>query len=194
MEPFVIKDDKVNVAEIMEHIRQQIEKKKRVLYTEEELEDLAKAKLRSYIHSSEVRSSFAEELHALNAEWNISISLESLYKSHPNLYGRLIYRIRKLLRPVTRFFMNIDVLFPEFHKQSKLNLNYAHLLHNLILELTKLRLEHDELKSRLDNLNERLQMQTQRERTLEKMVVFKQTTSRRKGAKRGESSPEKHKK
>ncbi|TKJ36124.1 hypothetical protein CEE39_00320 [bacterium (candidate division B38) B3_B38] len=193
MEPFVIKDDKVNVAEIMEHIRQQIEKKKRVLYTEEELEELAKTKLSSYIHSSEVKSSFAEELQALKADWNISISLESLYKSHPSLYGRMIYRIRKLLRPVTRFFMNIDVLFPEFHKQTKLNLNFAHLLHNLILELTKLRLDHDELKSRLEGLNQRLEHQTKRERTLEKMVVFKKTTSPSKGTKRGKSSPDKDK-
>jgi len=193
MEPFVIKDDKVNVAEIMEHIRQQIEKKKRVLYTEEELEELAKTKLSSYIHSSEVRSSFAEELQALKADWNISISLESLYKSHPNLYGRIIYRIRKLLRPLVKFFMNIDVLFPEFHKQSKLNLNFAHLLHNLILELTKLRLEHDELKSRLDELNRRLELQNKRERTLEKMVVFKKTAPPGKGTEKKESSPDKDK-
>jgi len=193
MEPFVIKDDKINVAEIMKHIRKQIEKKKRVLYTEEELKELAKSKLSSYIHSSEVKSSFAEELQALKADWNVSISLESLYKSHPNLYGRVIYRIRKFLRPVARFFMNIDVLFPEFHKQSKLNLNLAHLLYNLILELTKLRLEHDELKSRLETLNHRLELQTKRERALEKMVVFKKTTSPRKGTKEDESSPDKDK-
>ena len=193
MEPFEIKDDKVNVAEIMEHIRQQIEKKKRVLYTEEELEELAKTKLSSYVHSSEVRSAFAEELQALKADWNISISLESLYKSHPSLYGRVIYRIRKLLRPLVKFFMNIDVLFPELHKQSKLNLNFTHLLHNLILELTKLRLEHDELKSRLEDLKQRLELQTKRERTLEKMVVFKKTTPPRTGTKRGKSPPDKDK-
>lgn len=193
MEPFVIKDDKVNVAEIMEHIRQQIEKKKRVLYSEKELEELAKTKLSSYIHSSEVKSSFAEELQALKADWNISISLESLYKSHPNLYGRMIYRARKLLRPIVKFFMNIDALIAELHKQAKLNLNFAHLFHNLILEFTKLRLEHDDLKSHLDDLQRRLELQTKRERILEKMVVFKKTTSPNKETKSKERSPDKDK-
>ena len=193
MEPFVIKDDKVNVAEIMEHIRQQIEKKKRVLYSEKELEELAKTKLSSYIHSSEVKSSFAEELQALKADWNISISLESLYQSHPSLYGRMIYRARKLLRPIVKFFMNIDALFAELHKQAKLNLNFAHLFHNLILEFTKLKLDHDELRNRFDDLQRQLELQTKREKTLEKMVVFKKTTSSGKGRKSKESSPDKDK-
>jgi hypothetical protein len=177
METFTIKDDKINVEEIMEKIRQSIQKKKKTHYTDEDIQEIAKKKLATFLHTSEVKSNFTEELHRLKENWNVSISLESIYKSHPNLKGSIIYWIRKRLRPIARLFFNIDVLFPEFHKQSKINLSYAHLLHNLIFELTKLKLEHEELRKINENLIRQLQMEEKRERTLEKVVLEKAAES-----------------
>lgn len=171
MNTFTIKDDKINVVEIMDKIRQNIEKKKKTHYTEDDLEDIAKKKLATFLHTSEVKSNLTEELHRLKEGWNISVSLESIYKSHANIKGNIIYWIRKRLRPTSKLLFNLDVLFPEFHKQSKVNLSFAHLLHNLIFELTKLKLEHEELRKMHETLLRRLEIQERRERTLEKMVL-----------------------
>ena len=180
METFTIKDDKINVEEIMHKIRQSIEKKRKMLYTEDDLQDIAKKKLSTFLHTSEVKSKFAEELHRLKEGWNISVSLESLYKSHPNIKGAIIYWIRMRLRPLVKMFFNIDILFPELHKQSKINLSFAHLLHNLIFELTKLKVEHEELRKMHENLLRRLEMEGRRERALEKMVVLKKEEPQKK--------------
>ena len=180
METFTIKDDKINVEEIMEKIRQSIQKKKKTHYTDDDIEEIAKKKLATFLHTSEVKSAFTEELHRLKENWNVSISLESIYKSHPSRKGSIIYWLRKRLRPVTRLFFNLDVFFPEFHKQSKVNLSFAHLLHNLIFELTKLKLEHEELRKINENLIRRLQMEEKRERTLEKIVLEKAEESKKK--------------
>ncbi len=191
METFTIKDDKINVEEIMEKIRQSIQKKKKTHYTDDDIEEIAKKKLATFLHTSEVKSAFTEELHRLKENWNVSISLESIYKSHPSLKGSIIYWLRKRLRPVTRLLFNLDVFFPEFHKQSKINLSFAHLLHNLIFELTKLKLEHEELRKINENLIRRLQMEEKRERTLEKIVLEKTEDSREKSRK---TTQRKHKK
>jgi hypothetical protein len=58
-------------------------------------------------------------------------------------------------------------------RQSDLNRYSAHLLHNLVLELTRLNLEVRELKSRNLQLAARLDLLARREKTLESMVVYR---------------------
>ena len=69
-------------------------------------------------------------------DWNIDIHLEDLYKSSPGAKGKIIEAIRSINRKLFKFTMNIDVLFPEFHKQSMLNRTYVKLFHALVKEIS----------------------------------------------------------
>jgi len=55
-------------------------------------------------------------------------------------------------------------------RQSDLNRYYVHLLHNLVLELSRLNLELQELRNRNLQLAGRVELLTRREKTLEEMV------------------------
>jgi hypothetical protein len=59
-------------------------------------------------------------------------------------------------------------------RQSDLNKYYVHLLHNLVLELTRLSLDVQDLKNRNLQLQGRLELLIRREKTLESMVVFRE--------------------
>ena len=56
-------------------------------------------------------------------------------------------------------------------RQKDLNAAYAHLLHNLVLEVTRLDLEVQDLKNRSLQLQGRLELQARREKTLETMAL-----------------------
>ena len=56
-------------------------------------------------------------------------------------------------------------------RQKDVNTAYAHLLHNLVLEVTRLNLEVVDLKSRALQLQGRLELQARREKTLESMAL-----------------------
>jgi len=155
----------INVAEIMKEIRRRISEKKGSVYTEEEIRDLAEMKLKSMIGSTDVESGLIGVLHQNADEWNIS--QEALYASHPGFYGRLIRKCRALTHPVLKLFANPDHVI---YKQARLNQNLTHIVHNLVLELTRLHLEHNELRQRFDSLSRKIEWMEKRQQTLEKLV------------------------
>jgi len=162
---FSIENKEIDVAEIMKEIRRRISEKRGSLYTEEEIRDLAEMKLKAMTDSTEVESELIRILHRNAEEWNIT--QDGLYTSHPGFYGRIIKQCRVLLRPVLKLFANPDHII---HKQAKLNLNLTHLVHNLVLELTRLNLQHNELRQRFDSLSRKIEWMEKRQKTLEKMA------------------------
>jgi hypothetical protein len=162
---FSSENKEINVAEIMKDIRRKISEKKGTVYTDEEIRDLAEMKLKAMIGAGDVESGLISLLHQNAGEWNIS--QEALYASHPGFYGRLIRKARQVLHPVLKLFANPDHIV---HKQAKLNLNLTHIVHNLVLELTRLNLEHNELRQRFDSLSRKIEWMDKRQKTLEKLV------------------------
>jgi cell division protein FtsB len=77
---------------------------------------------------------------------------------------------RRLLRPVQKLFWNPTPMISALSRQSDLNRFTAHLLHNLVLELTRLNLEVQELKNRNLQLAGRVEMLARRAKTFEDMV------------------------
>lgn len=77
---------------------------------------------------------------ALNCvgEWNINITREDLYRSTPGFKGKIISGIRSINRKLFKMVMNIDVLFPQFHRQAVLNQTYVQLFHTLVQEMGNL--------------------------------------------------------
>lgn len=86
----------------------------------------------------------------LDTGWNVAP--EDLYVSHPGAVGSLISALRRLLRPVTKLFVNADL---PLHKQFKTNIGVAAALHDLMQDNAALRAEVDSLRRRLDDLEDR---------------------------------------
>jgi hypothetical protein len=72
---------------------------------------------------------------------------------------------------VQKLFWNPTPMIAALSRQKDVNTAYAHLLHNLVLEVTRLNLEIVDLKNRSLQLQSRLDFLARREKTLEAMAL-----------------------
>jgi len=170
---FEIKSDDVDVAAIMEAIRKRIEEKKKGLYTEEEIQEIAEHRLDAVLDAHDFNSDLISDFRSQPARWNFRFDPETIYRSSRGPVGRVLGGLRSLLKPVQKLFWNPNPMIHALSRQSDLNRYYVHLLHNLALELTRLNLEMQDLKNRNLQLQGRLEMLVRREKTLETMVVYR---------------------
>jgi hypothetical protein len=87
--------------------------------------------------------------------------------------GRALETARRVLRPVQKLFWNPNPMIAALSRQSDLNRFHAHLLHNLVLELSRLNLEVQELRNRNLQMAGRLEALARREKTLEGLVAYR---------------------
>ncbi|MBI3932986.1 MAG: hypothetical protein HY317_06190 [Acidobacteria bacterium] len=150
-EPFVTKDGRIEVAEIMRGIRDRIRQKRdQGLYTDEELEEMILLKLQAFGDEAEIHPELLERLLEPSHAWNISVDYR--IESHrAGLPGRVIVFVKKLVAPFVRLYTD-HVL----NRQAQLNLYMVHVCHNLVRQLTRLQVSHAALKNRCDRLEEEL--------------------------------------
>jgi len=170
---FEIKAEGVDVDAVHRAIRQRIEDKKKGLYDDEELRALAERDLEPVLEAADLPGALLDELRDRDGQWNYSFDPETVYCSSRGRVGQALEALRRVLRPVQKLFWNPNPMIAALSRQSDLNRSYAHLLHNLVLELTRLNLEVQELKSRNLQLAARLDLLARREKTLESMVVYR---------------------
>jgi hypothetical protein len=159
MSDFSIRSDSVDVEQIMGQIRSRIREKRGVDYTENEIRELANVKLEKFLDPSGVRSDLLEQYRkgrdSSSKPRNYAFEDTTLYDS-----GRgFIVWIRKLLQPILKLFFNPNPLIEALHIQSGLNDSYNHsealyyeLIHNLVLETTRLGIEVKNLKMRVESM------------------------------------------
>ena len=174
---FEIKADGVDVEKIMREIRARIEEKRRGLYTDDEIREIAEHRLDAVLDAHEFNSDFVADFRSEPARWNFQFGPQTLYRSSRGVVGQMLEKTRALLRPVQKLFWNPNPMISALSRQSDLNAYYVHLLHNLAVEVTKLNLEVQDLKNRLLQLQGQLEFQKRREKTLEEMVVFREGTT-----------------
>ena len=179
MPDFTIRADSVDVEQIMRQIRGRIRDKRGVDYTEEQIRELAAAKLERFLDPTGVRSDLLEQ-----------------FRSRPSLPPGFLYQFedttlfdsdkpivrffRRLLHPFLKLLFNPNVLSSTLHRQAAFN-QYVHahqplqfeLLHNLVLELTRASIEVKNLKMRLESVQSRLEFNERRARALEAVVQYK---------------------
>jgi hypothetical protein len=177
---FEIRAEGVDVGRLGEAIRKEIERKKGDLYTEEELEVLAERGLEEVLRGRELRGDLLDDYRARDGQWNYSFDAETVFRSSRGLAGRILETARRFLRPVQKLFWNPNPMISALSRQSDLNRYYAHLLHNLVLELTRLNLEVQELRRRNLQLTGHVELLARREKTLEDMVAAAEAQSGRK--------------
>ena len=193
MPDFNVRSDSVNVEQIMEQIRARIREKRGADYTEQQIQELAAVKLEKFLDPRGVRSDLLEQFRRAQPPYsppelpNYAFEDVTLFESH-----RAPLRImRKILRPILKLFFNPNPLIQALNIQSRLNTMYAEreakreaarhafdqlhyeVMHNLVLETTRLGIEVKNLKMRVESLTSRLEFNERRARALESVVVYK---------------------
>ena len=171
---FEVKADGVDVQRLLADVHNRIEERRKAgLYTDEELRFIAERALEGVLTGRDLRADLVEEFRARDAQWNFAFDEETLYRSSRGLVGRVLEASRRLLRPVQKLFWNPNPLIAALSRQSDLNRFSVHLLHNLVLELSRLNLEVQELRTRNLQVTGRLEALARREKTLEGMVAYR---------------------
>jgi hypothetical protein len=193
MADFNVRSDSVNVELIMEQIRTRIREKRGVDYTEQQIRELAAVKLEKFLDPRGVRSDLLDQFRKAQPAYeppelpNFEFGEDTLFESHRGP----VRWLRKLLMPILKLFFNPNPLIQALHIQSRLNtMNaerearreaarrsmdqlYYELVHNLVLEITRLGIDVKNLKMRVESVSSRLEFNERRARALESAVVYK---------------------
>jgi hypothetical protein len=183
MTDFQIRSDNVNVEQIMGQIRSRIREKRGVDYTEDEIRELANVKLEKFLDPRGVRSDLLEQFRRARADVparNYKFEDTTIYES-----SRAIVRFfRKLLQPILKLFFNPNPMIEALHIQAELNTTalrhqdlQQELIHNLVLEITRMGIEVKNLKMRLESMSSRLDFDERRARALEGVVQYRPGTA-----------------
>jgi hypothetical protein len=183
MTDFSVRSDNVDVEQIMRQIRSRIREKRGVDYTEEEIRELANVKLEKFLDPRGVRSDLLEQFRRkreASLPPNFKFEDTTLFETHR---GFLAF-MRRLLRPILKLFFNPNPLIEALHIQSKLNAQqaaleplYYEVIHNLVLETTRLGIDVKNLKMRVESMSSRLDFDERRARALEGVVQYRPGTA-----------------
>lgn len=162
----------VDAEALLRDIREAIEVRKRAgALTDAEVREIAAHGLDAVLEAHDLRSSLLAEVLERPSRWNYTFGPDAIYRSSR---GGMLERVRGWLRPVQKLFWNPTPMIAALSRQSELNETAAHLLHNLVLEVTRLNLEAQDLRNRALQLQGRLDQLARREKTLESMAVLRE--------------------
>jgi hypothetical protein len=207
MPEFTVRSDSINVEQIMEQIRARIREKRGVDYTEEQIRELAAVKLEKFLDPRHLRSDLLDQFRRAKPAYeppelpNYSFEDDTLFQSH----RPPVRWVRRLLQPVLKLFFNPNPLIRALHIQSRLNTAHAEreatreatrreldqlyyeLIHNLVLEATRLAIEVRNLTMRIESVAGRLEFNERRARALESVVAYRPSDEPDTGEQAGET-------
>lgn len=184
MAEFSIRSDAVDVEQIMRQIRARIREKRGTDYTEQEIRQLANARLETFLDPARVRSDLLEQFRNRQRQEppppNFAFEDSTIFETH----RPLLRFVRRLFRPILKLFFNPNPIAEALHIQAKLNQRNAdalarietlhyELIHNLVVEVTRLGIEVKNLKMRVESVSGRLDFDERRARALEGVVQYK---------------------
>ncbi len=200
MADFNIRTDAVDVEQIMRQIRARIQAKRGVDYTEEQIQELANVKLERFLDPKGVRSDLVEQFKRARDRKLDPFEPQQYAVDANDLYGSgraPVRLLRTLFRPILKMLVNANRLVQVLHQQTELNRVYEkqfhvlreknqqrdevdtlyyELVHNLVLELTRVGIENRNLKMRLESLSSRMDFDERRARALETVVQYRSGT------------------
>ncbi len=137
----------IDVVKIMEEIRSAIRRRREAgFYSDEEVEDLARMRSRSWGEEAGIDPTLLSALLHPSHDWNMRGDYK--VESHRGGFiGLLVVAAKKLVGPFVRLYT--DHLTS---RQAQLNLYFFYLLKNTLLELTRLQFEVRSLRARLEVL------------------------------------------
>lgn len=137
----------------MKQIRTRIREKRGADYTDAELQRLASVKLEQFADPSGLRSDLLVQFQQKGNE-------PSTYHRHKGPRRWLLMLLHPLLVRIQKQMM------------SDLNL-YFEIIHNLVIEVTRLGIDNNNLKMRVESLSSRLEFDERRGRALEQVVQYR---------------------
>ena len=200
MSDFTIRSESVDVEQIMKQIRARILEKRGADYTEDQIRELAGVRLEKFLDSKNLRSDLLEQFRKSRPavhtdppriEAPYTFDDQTLFASH-----RAPLRLmRRLLKPILKLFFNPNVLNQVLHTQAQFNVDllkresrrkiefdrsraewnslYYEVLHNLVIETTRMGIEVQNLRMRVESLSSRLDFSERRVRALEGVVQYR---------------------
>jgi hypothetical protein len=177
---FTVRADSVDVEQIMGRIRARIREKRGVEYTEAEILELANVKIETFLDPTRVRSDLLE--HYLKTH---KVADPGAAPS-AGLSGRMAGGLRRVFSPVLNVFGKLTTIRHAFRE---LRLNFV-LIHNLVVELTRLAVEVRNLKMRVESLSSRLDFSERRARAMEHVVQYRPGTAPAAESARASAAPE----
>jgi hypothetical protein len=190
MSDFNVRSDSVDVEQIMRQIRARIREKRGADYTEAELQQLATVKLERFLDPRGLRSDLVEQFRrhrTLTPELpKYEFDDSTLYQTH----RAGLRSIRQLFRPLVKLFINPNSVSHALTLQTRMNDDFHkrirqreetdplfyEVIHNLVVEITRLGIEVQNLKMRVESLSSRLDFDERRARSLETVVQYKRHT------------------
>jgi len=187
-----VRSDSVDVEQIMRQIRARIREKRGSDYTETELQQLASVKLQQFLDPRGVRSDLVEQFrrHRIvsDAPPNYVFEDTTIYETH----RAPIRWIRKVLNPILKLFFNPNPISSALHVQAEVNAEFHRrfrqredmdplffeVIHNLVVETTRLGIETQNLRMRVESLTSRLDFDERRARALESVVEYRPAAAR----------------
>jgi hypothetical protein len=150
IESALMRRSEIDVAAIMERIRSDNRaRRERGLYTDEELLELARGRLRDYASQAAIDPRLLERFLGPGHDWNIAT--DYLIRTHrKGLVPRLSLVVKRLVRPVVRLYTD-HVL----NRQTQINQYLFHLLRRSILDVARLETQVAALQARCDALERR---------------------------------------
>jgi hypothetical protein len=147
----LIKDGRIDVAEVMARIREKIRgKRAEGLYTDDEVEELTALKLQAFADEAEIDPELLARLMRADHNWNISVDYR-IETHRAGFGGRVIILAKKLVAPFVRLYTD-HVL----SRQAQINLYLRYLCHNLVREMVRQQLDETALRSRVARLEKEL--------------------------------------
>jgi hypothetical protein len=209
MAEFQVRSDAVDVEQIMRQIRSRIREKRGADYTEQEIRELAEVKLEKFLDPRGIRSNLVQEFRRNRV---ITPAPATVGIGDIDVFGSpraMLQTIRKLLSPILRLFFSPTPMVhaintmqkqqndvnAEFHRRfrqrEEMDPLYYEVIHNLVVELTRLSIENQNLKMKVESLSSRMDFDERRGRALETVVAYK-PAPRPERAERVEGRPERN--
>lgn len=146
MKELKIPSHQVDVVEIMKKIRQSAASSRSEMSLEEKVRREAKSEFVKLIQAAQVPDFMVEQIRQQQAFE--AYDPRTLYASSRPGVGSFIGLIRKLLRPITKLFVNLDPAAHELNRLTILNNFYLKTMQDLIVRVSTLSVEIHQLKRR----------------------------------------------
>ncbi|MEP6782868.1 MAG: hypothetical protein ABI983_04305 [Acidobacteriota bacterium] len=200
MSEFTIRSESVDVDQIMKQIRQRILEKRGADYTEDQIRELASVRLEKFLDPKNLRSDLLMQFRKSRPSVNTdppaivppyTAEEADIFATHR---GALRF-MRKLFSPLMKLMFNPNPLLHVIHKQADFNTTllkrearrriefdqsraewnslYYEVLHNLVLETTRMGIEVQNLRMKVESLSSRLDFSERRVRALEGVVQYR---------------------
>jgi hypothetical protein len=200
MSDFTIRSESVDVEQIMKQIRQRILEKRGADYTEDQIRELATVRLEKFLDPNNLRSDLLEQFRKSRpATGSEPAAITPPYTAEQTdifaTHRGSVRFLRKLFAPLLKMMFNANTLHQVLHTQAQFNVDllkresrrkiefdrsraewnslYYEVLHNLVLETTRMGIEVQNLRMKLESLSSRLDFSERRVRALEGVVQYR---------------------